>query len=341
MADTHSRTDLTETDPPERPDPGPPIRRRRGLRIVLLSLASVVVLLGMVVAGGYAYVNHEVGSIHRVPVTFVALHLPAGTSTGMTILLTARPISPAGTSGGAQTPGASGLIMLLHVNSNDKAGGVVSIPPQTEVAVPAHGQMQLEQALATGGPSLLVKAVQSLTGVQITHYAAIDFNHEAAMVNALGGVTVTLPETTTSGGYTFKKGANHLNGVAALAYARQTSLTEQGRVLRQQSLTRAVLNKLSGDHLLTNPLTMVHVLKAITSMLTVDSNFSNSQIASLATKLAGVAGSATYVTAPVQTTDGKQYPAPQSTRLWSAINHDSIASFAKQHPATVTPGAPK
>ena len=238
MADPHSSTDLTGAEHPEHPDPGPPIRRRRGLRIVLLSLASVVVLLGIVVAGGYAYVNHEVGSIHRVPVKFVALHLPAGTSTGMTILLTGHDVGPTGTSAGAPESSTSGLIMLLHLNADDKAGGAVSIPPQTEVAVPGQGQMQLEQALSTGGPSLLVQAVQSVTGVPITHYAQIDFNHAAAMVNAVGGVTVTLPQATTSLGYTFHQGANYLNGVAALAYARQASLTEQGRVLRQQALTR-------------------------------------------------------------------------------------------------------
>ena len=42
----------------------------------------------------------------------------------------------------------------------------------------------------------------------------------------------------------FHIGVNHLNGVTALEYARQPSLSEEGRVLRQQSLMRAVIHKL-------------------------------------------------------------------------------------------------
>ena len=185
--------------------------------------------------------------------------------------------------------------------------------------------------------------MQSLTGVPINHYARIDFTHAAAMINALGGVTVTLPETTTASGHTFRAGANQLNGTTAVSYARQSSLTEQERVLRQQSLMRAMLTKLAQQHLLTNPVTSVRVLNAITKALTVDSNFSNSQIEKLATKLGTLgASSSTFVTVPVKTAGGTVIlDQPVASQLWNAINHDSLAAFAKQHPSTVTPAAPK
>ena len=38
--------------------PAAPIRQRPGLRIALLSLASVIVLSGAVAAGGFAYAAH-------------------------------------------------------------------------------------------------------------------------------------------------------------------------------------------------------------------------------------------------------------------------------------------
>jgi hypothetical protein len=70
-------------------------------------------------------------------------------------------------------------------------------------------------------------------------------------------------------------------------------------VLRQQSLIRAVLRKIAGAHLLTNPVTTFHVLSALTAMLTVDSNFTNTELASLASELKGLGSSAgSYVTAP-------------------------------------------
>jgi LCP family protein required for cell wall assembly len=341
MPKTPSRTKPAATVVPPANEARTPVRRRRGLRIALLSFASVIVLLGGVVAGGYAYVNHAAGSIQRIPVKFTALRA-SGSAGGMNILLTSKD-SPSGSATSTSGPDISGLIMLLHINANQKAGGVVSIPPQTEVQVPGHGKAQLEYALNIGGPSLLVQTVQSLTGVPINHYARIDFTHAAAMINALGGVTVTLPKTTKSSGPTFRAGVNQLNGTTAVDYTRQASLTEQQRVLRQQNLMRAMLTKMAQQHLLTNPVTAVRVLNAITSALTVDSNFSNSQIEKLATKLGTLgAGSSTFVTAPVKIARGTvTLDGAAASQLWNAINHDSLAAFAKRYPSTVTPSTPQ
>ncbi len=50
-------------------------------------------------------------------------------------------------------------MMLLHINANGKAGGAVSIPTQTMVNVPGYGEMQLQNVVAVGGPSLFVEKV--------------------------------------------------------------------------------------------------------------------------------------------------------------------------------------
>ena len=89
--------------------------------------------------------------------------------------------------------------------------------------------------------------------MQINHYARIDFTHVDRVVNAMGGVNVTLPDATSSFGHVFHVGVNHLNGIDALAYARQPSLSQEGRVLRQQSLMRAVIRKIEFQHLLYQP----------------------------------------------------------------------------------------
>jgi LCP family protein required for cell wall assembly len=324
-------------------EPGKPIRRHRGLRITLLSFASVIVLLGAFVAGGFAYANHEAGRIHRIPVKFTTLRV-AGAAGGMTVLLTSNQVGYTGTSEQADDTGHTGMIMLLHINASQKTGGVVSISPEIWAQVPGHGQMQLTNVLKAGGPSLLVKTVQSLTGVPINHYARIDFNHTAAVVNALGGVTVTvtLPATAVAFGHVLKAGVNQLNGVTAVAYTRQFSLSEQQRVLRQQNLMRAMLTRLAQEHLLTNPVTSVRVLSAITGALSVDSNFSNSQIEKLAIKLRTLgAGSSTFVTAPVKTAGSTvTLNSAVASQLWNAINHDSITAFAQRYPSTITPSSP-
>ena len=340
MTDTPSSNELGQGADVTGSKMAPSGRRRRGVRIALVSLASVTVLLGAAAAGGYLYVNHEVGSIPRVPVKFLAQDDSAG---GMTVLLTDTQVGPTGLSDAQWAArGDAGLIMLLHINADKSAGGAVSLPPQAMVSVPGAGEMPLGDVIALGGPSLLTETVHNLTGVPIDHYVRINFNQVASVVDALGGVSVTLPGTTQSFGHVFDQGVNQVDGTEAVEYARQPSLTETGRVQRQGSLMRAVLGKLAGDDLLTNPLTMTRVLNALTGMLTVDSTFTNSQVLSWATDLGYLHSSAiTFVTAPTETVDGSVILSPvESNALWSAINSDSVAAFAQQNPDTVTPAAP-
>ena len=322
-------------------------RKHRGLRIALVSLASFVLLAGAIAAGGYAFLNHLAGSIQRIPVHFTKLDAvgrPAGYSEyggGMTVLITGEGLGP---TGDRRMPGPepSGLIMLLHVNASGYNGGVVEIPPQSIVNVPGHGRMEIEDSLEVGGPSLLVQTVQELTHVQIDHYARIDFTHVDRVVNAMGGVDVTLPDMTDGFGHVFHIGINDLNGRTALDYAREPNLTEEERVLRQESLMRAVVRKLVHHHLLSNPLTDYRVLHAMISMLTVDSNFTTGEIEHLAMKIRGLTGSADYVTAPVHYVGGQVRLDLRIThQLWAAIRQDAIAAFAKKYPFTVTPAAPR
>lgn len=318
-------------------------RRRRGLRIALVTMASFVVLVGVVTAGGYFYVNHLAGSIQRIPVKFAAVSEPAGSEYGgaMTVLITGKGVGPTAVKSESEDS-SSGLIMLLHVNAEGYSGGVVSIPPETIVSVPGHGRTQLENAEKFGGPDLLVRTVENLTHVQINHYARIDFTHVDRTVNALGGVNVTIPDVTRSFGHLFHLGVNHLNGREALDYAREPALSEEGRVLRQQSLMRAVIRKIEFRHLLRNPLTMYRVLHALISMLTLDSNFSTSQIEHLAREVRDLTGSTEYVTAPVHMRNGQvRLDRAIARKLWAAIRQDSISAFARRYPFTITPSAPQ
>jgi LCP family protein required for cell wall assembly len=349
MSETPSRNDPAGAEVPgehgkgrQRP------RRRRGLRIALISMASFVVLIGAVAAGGYAYVNHLAGSIQRIPVKFTKLTAAEGAAgyydhmKALNVLITGAGFGPTGRPSPVNELSDSGLIMILHVNANQYSGGVVSIPPQSIVWIPGHGKGKIEDALKDGGPSLLVQTIENLTHVQINHYARIDFNHVANVVNVMGGVDVTLPDVTDSFGHHFHLGVNHLDGIAALDYAREPNISEEARVLRQQSLIRAVIRKLYLQHLLSNPLHGYRVLHALISMLTVDSNFTNSQLEHLAMEIRSLVGSSTYVTAPVHYVRGNVYlDEAISQQLWAAIRQDAIAAFASKYPYTVTPVAPR
>jgi LCP family protein required for cell wall assembly len=302
-----------------------------------------VVLLAATVATDLAVAGPRAGSVRRIGVArLVSMTGPSAKSGyGETVLITGAGFGPTGAAPPGSAPAFSGLVMLLHINANKQAGGVVSLPALAVVPVPGHGSMELGQALAAGGPALLVRTVAQLTGDSISHYARIDYQHVAAVIDAVGGVYVDVPKKSVSFNFTFHAGINHLDGIEALYYARQPGLTEAATELRQQSLIRALLRTLAGHQLLANPVTLVHVLSAVDSMLAVDSNLANAQIQLLATQLAALSGQdGTFLTAPTQLAGKQLVFTPQiSAQLWTALRYDSLAGFAEEYPATVTPAA--
>ncbi len=328
----------------------PARRKGRARRIALIAVASLVAVVGVVALGGFLAVRHLEGNIHRIPNVFTRLTaatapvMPTATRHSMTILLTGSDTLPAQRGGSGidrsstapQEPSA--LIALVHINANRKAGAIVSIPANTVVHIPGHGLGPISSSLGVGGPSLLIATVQRLTGVRIDHYSVVNVAGLASALGPLGGVDVVLPAPATSNGVAFHAGVNHLTSATALDYAEQASLSEEGHALRQQSLLRAILDKLANEHLLSDPPSAFGILNAFTKALSVDSNFTNSQLQSLAMRLNLLgAGAGTFVTAPVQHNHLRE---PVSSQLWKAIRNDAVAAFARQHPAAVTAAAP-
>ncbi len=195
------------------PDSGAPARRQRRHRIRLLkrvvisAAVAVVVLAGALVGGSYLFVNHLASSIHRINgvVALTAADqplVPARFKGSMTILLTGSATEPAHRGGrgadGSSTAGeySSGLIALVHLNASHRGGSVVSIPANALVYVHGHGNIELGDTLAIGGPSLLIRTVEKVTGDRINHYSVLDFAGAAAVVRALHNVPVDVPYTT-------------------------------------------------------------------------------------------------------------------------------------------------
>ena len=354
---------LVEGWRPERPERGG--RRRRGVRIALASAAAIVVLAAGAAVGGYLLVNHLAGNIHRIPNVFGGVDaasrpvMPAATSGSLTILLAGSETVPGSTGGsgadrsstaagstaaGSIAGGNGGLIALVHINANRPAAAIVSIPPDALVHVPTHGVTQLWNALPLGGPSLLIQAVERLTDVRVDHYLVVDFNRLATSVGPLGGVNVDVRQYAASNGVVFHPGTNHLTGATAIDYLRATSHSEDGRVLAQRALLYAVLEKIAAEHPLTNPAGDFSILTALTKAVSVDSNFTNSELESLAMHLRLLGGSSrTFVSAPVARTftfrgqSAVSLKSALSHRLWQAIRNDAVAAFARRYPSTVTP----
>ena len=104
---------------------------------------------------------------------------------------------------------------MLHVPDNDGPNLLLSIPRDSYVTIPGHGENKINAAFAFGGPKLLVKTVEQNTGVRIDNYVEIGFAGFVDVVDAVGGITVC-PETAINdpkaGNLKLKKGCQEVDG---------------------------------------------------------------------------------------------------------------------------------
>ena len=86
----------------------------------------------------------------------------------------------------------SDTVMILHIPANGGPSVLVSLPRDSYVPIPGYGDNKLNAAYSFGGPKLLAKTVQNVTGLRIDHYMEIGFGGFVHVVDAVGGVRMCL-----------------------------------------------------------------------------------------------------------------------------------------------------
>lgn len=242
--------------------------------------------------------------------------------------------------GGDIGNGRTDTILLVHVPG--VGAGVpttmVSIPRDSYVPIPGHGKDKINSAFAIGGAPLLVQTVEQATGLRLDHYAEIGFGGFAALVDALGGVTVC-PKAALDdplAGIELPAGCQSLNGRNALGYvrSRDTPRADLDRMVNQRQFVAALLHRAASPAVWLNPWRWFSVPRAAADALTVDRGDHVWDLARLGWALHG---STATMTVPIgEFTSGDA----GSVVVW---NHDeaaqlfqSLASDAPLPPATST-----
>ena len=158
----------------------------------------------------------------------------------------------------------SDVIMLLSIERKTRSLSLLSIPRDLWVQVPNYGWYRINAAYFFGeyyeanGPELARKTVEAVFGVPVHAVAAVDFVGFTALINAFGGVNVTVAKTlidnlypTLDYGYTrivINAGEQHMDGETALIYARTRHPDNDfKRMGRQQKLITAARTELFSD----------------------------------------------------------------------------------------------
>jgi LCP family protein required for cell wall assembly len=243
-------------------------KRRRWGRRVTVSLALLLLVAAAWLLASYLSFSRGISDANaRIP-NPVRHQL-----TRQDGLLTSKPtvILVLGTDGstakGRESANRSDSIMLLRTDPGKHRLAYLSIPRDLRVEIPGYGTAKINAAFQAGGPTLTLKTVKALTGIGVNHVAFVDFDRFKELIDAVGGVDVTVPRAILSNrfdcpyatdarcnaweGWRFAKGKQHMDGRRALVYSRirenrlDLSETDLDRARRQQQVIQATADKLT------------------------------------------------------------------------------------------------
>jgi polyisoprenyl-teichoic acid--peptidoglycan teichoic acid transferase len=128
-------------------------------------------------------------------------------------------------------------IHLITANQREGGATVLGFPRDSYVDIPGFGQGRINEALFDGGPELVVRTVEELTGIPIDGYLLTSFEGLPRMVKEIGGleVDVPYPMNDDASGAVFDAGPQVLEGREVLAFSRNRKNTPNGDFSRSEN----------------------------------------------------------------------------------------------------------
>ena len=170
----------------------------------------------------------------------------------------------------SDTVSRSDTIMLARVDIDEGVVSLVSVPRDTMIYTES-GYIDKINSAYLNGPAATVRAVSEFAGVDITHYVEVNFTGVKNVVDALGGITVDVPENIDDYKAKLKISAGEqvLDGETALKYARaRYAVTggDFGRARAQRQIVEAIAKKV----LETSPLDLPRVIVELAESIETD-----------------------------------------------------------------------
>ncbi|MCX4685850.1 LCP family protein [Kitasatospora purpeofusca] len=302
---------------------GGPSERRRWPRRLAAGIAFSVLVTS---CGGWA-VLHGIGSIDRVDAFSNDRARPAddGSTTFLVVGTDERDGIPEKTlktvlHAGGESCHCTDTMMIVQLSGDGSRAGVISIPRDSYVDIPAHrdpatrrtvpaGKGKINAAFGMGGPQLTVATVEQNTGLRIDHYLQVDFAGFVSAVDAVGGVRVCTarPLKDEYSGLDLPAGTSTLDGAGALKYVRARHVdgsSDLGRMHRQQKLVAQLLHQVTSGGVLLNPVRLARAADSLLASVKADKGLSADDLITLATRMKELtAGRADFVTVPLASVD--------------------------------------
>jgi LCP family protein required for cell wall assembly len=241
---------------------------------------------------------------------------------------------------GETGPVRTDTLILATFDPGRPQTALLSIPRDLWVDIPGQGANRINTANYFGdlaqpgyGPELAMQTIQNNFGLSPHGYVLVDFAGFVALVDALGGIDLDVPQTIVDESYptpdygvttiVVPAGPQHMDGATALIYARTRHAdSDFGRSQRQQQILRALAARAA------RPAAWPRLPAAWTvarAYLTTDLNQVDLATIFLAALLVGPDGLQSYtitedMTTPFTTPTGAQVLLPRWELIWPLLN---------------------
>jgi LCP family protein required for cell wall assembly len=147
--------------------------------------------------------------------------------------------------------------IIVRVDPTTYTATLVSIPRDTKIEIEGYGTQKFNAAYAFNGAAGAIEAAEELLDIEISHYAEVNFGELANLIDAIGGVTVTVEEGEgvddekcddyDGNHYVIEEGEQTLTGAEALTFSRsrQYPTGDFIRQKHQRQVIEAVANKIT------------------------------------------------------------------------------------------------
>ncbi len=347
----------------------PPRRARAGhvrrLRVLGWISAIMTVVIVSTSLAAYAEWRHLLGNIQKENVNGLLGRRPPKYNSALNILLIGSD-SRAGSNKkfGHGIQGArSDTMILMHISPQRNGATLISFPRDSLVStvgcdadgmghVGQQASQQVEmlnETFDSGGAPCTWKTLETLTGIHIDHFIEIDFSGFQSMVNAVGGVTVCLPEAIDdpASKLNLSAGVHHVDGAQALAFVRERHVgqgSDLQRIQRQQFFMASLAKQVTTSNMLGDPGRLLSLANAATHSLTTDSGLEISTLLKIAESMRGLsASSVKMISVPVEADANNpnrvDWAQPSANELFNAIKFDNVVHVAKASKKKTTSAA--
>ena len=222
-------------------------KKGKVLKVIGIILLILVILIGGIVAGAYFFINDKLQKIEYEDLPADQIEVNTGVEEQLTGY---RNIALLGLDARTDTFNGtrSDCIMIVSINQATKDVKLASVYRDTYLELTNRSLDKITHAYAYGGAKLTLSSLNTNLDLNITEYVTINFDTVKTVVDAVGGVniTVTDAEAKSIPGIS-SAGTYNLNGSQALAYGRIRKIdTDYKRTERMRDVLTAVFNKVKG-----------------------------------------------------------------------------------------------